>query len=106
MSILLGASSCRCSISTQNYHSRYPRAEPVALLTTIQASLDALWAISHSPTGKAHGTLPFGFIRYGEQTAKLLNVSLVLGHVSGSKVAKNKALTLAGTAGVGKAMGQ
>jgi hypothetical protein len=41
--------------------SRYPQVEPVALLTTIQASLDALLAISHSPTGKARGILPFGF---------------------------------------------
>ena len=36
---------------------RYPQAEPVAL-KTIQASLDALRAISHSPTGKTRGTLP------------------------------------------------
>jgi len=41
--------------------SRHPRAEPVALLKT-QALLDARLASSHSPTGKARGTLPFGFL--------------------------------------------
>ncbi len=38
---------------------RYPRAEPVAL-GRARASLDARWANTHSPTGKARGTLPFG----------------------------------------------
>ena len=41
--------------------SRYPRAEPVALVKK-QALLDALRASSHSPTGKARGTLPFGLL--------------------------------------------
>jgi len=40
---------------------RYPRVEPVALVKK-QALLDTLRASSHSPTGKARGTLPFGFI--------------------------------------------
>ena len=39
---------------------RYPRASPWHLHP--QALLDALWASSHSPTGKARGTLPFGFL--------------------------------------------
>ncbi|MFH1613670.1 MAG: 1,3-beta-galactosyl-N-acetylhexosamine phosphorylase N-terminal domain-containing protein [Planctomycetota bacterium] len=43
------------------------RAEPVAPFSTLRALLDALRANSHSPTGTARGTLPFGFLELAEK---------------------------------------
>ena len=40
------------------------RAKPVAPISTLRASLDALRASSHSPTGKARGTPPYGSLEY------------------------------------------
>jgi len=33
--------------------------------------LDALWASSHSPTGKARGTLPFGLLDASQRRAEV-----------------------------------
>jgi len=44
--------------------------------------LDALWASSHSPTGKARGTLPFGLLEKGiimfEEKTNVLIIGAVL----------------------------
>ena len=48
-------------ISILSSAGRYPRAKPVALRQA-GSSFDALRANTHSPTGRARGTRPFGFI--------------------------------------------
>ena len=34
--------------------------------------LDALWATSHSPTGKARGTLPFGLLEKADLATEMV----------------------------------
>ena len=41
---------------------RYPRGRVLCTRSKTQAMLDVLCASSHSPTGKARGTLPFGLL--------------------------------------------